>query len=148
MLFRKHLSTPLVNLSGTAFLKVGAYKEFLNIFYRLIIPTVLFAALEFIHSYVLRGKEIGFEEFLCKTVGGCTYWFTSALVIAELLVLLLLFTRRKSIWFYLISTSFVFGIGKYMCREGFEFSNQYPSCPWQYKEGLLSIIFLGLGGMY
>ena len=148
LLFRKHLSTPLVNLNGSTFLKVGAYKEFLNILYRLIIPTVLFAAIEFIPSYMLRGKEIGFEEFLYKTVGGCTYWFTSALVVAELLVLLLLLTRRKSIWFYFIFTSFVFGIGKYMCREGFEFSNQYPSCPWQYKEGLLSIIFLGFGGMY
>lgn len=124
----------------------GGSRAFTNIIYRLIIPTILFSIIEFVPSYVIRGKEFGVGEFVYKTIGGCTYWFTAALVVAELLILLLFLTRIKNIWFYFVSACSIFLVGCYLCRDNIEIISKYPSCPWQYKEGLLSIVFLASGG--
>lgn len=148
LLFRKQLSLPIVHLRFSEYFMGGGRRLFWNITYRLIIPTILFSIIEFIPSYVIRGKEFGVGEFVYKTIGGCTYWFTAALAVAELLILLLLFTRIKNIWFYFVTTCFVFVIGSYLCKENIEIISQYPSCPWQYKEGLLATVFLVSGGVY
>ena len=148
LLFRKQLSSSLAPLSFTEYFMNGGSRAFTNIFYRLIIPTILFSIIEFVPSYVIRGKEFGVGEFVYKTIGGCTYWFTAALAVAELLILLLFLTRIKNIWFYFVSTCSIFLVGCCLCRENIEIISKYPSCPWQYKEGLLSIVFLASGGVY
>ena len=148
LLFRKQLSEPLVGQNVDEFAKDGYKILTLNILYRIIIPSVLFSAIEFIPSFALRGRAFGIEDFLFKTIGGCTYWFTAALAVAELIIGLMLLTRRKSIWFYAICCSALSGIGWLICRDGFSFFTAYPSFPWQYKEGLLCLVFMAAGGLY
>lgn len=112
------------------------------------IPTVLFSVIEFIPSFVLRGRGFGMGDFLYKTIGGCTYWFTAALAVAELLIGLMLLTRRKSVWFYFVCCSILTLVGWLMCRYDISIFASRPSLPWQYKHGLLCMVFMAFGGLY
>lgn len=87
-------------------------------------------------------------EFLYKTIGGGTYWFTAALAVAELLIGLMLLTRRKSVWFYFVICSILTLVGWLMCRYDVSIFASRPSLPWQYKHGLLCMVFMAFGGLY
>ena len=115
---------------------------------RIAAPTLLFSIIEFLPSHILRGHGFELSTFLYKTIGGCTYWFTAALVVAELLLFLLLLTRRKNVWFYFICSIALFGLGQCLVKNGISLFSSYPSLPWQYKHGLLAILFLAFGGLY
>lgn len=115
-----------------------------NILFRIAIPSTVFAMIEFVPSYMLRGKLITLNEFLIKTLGGNTYWFNSALVVAEILILIMLLSRKKNIWFYFSCSIVIFGIGYYLCSNGIELQHNY----WEFNQALLAIIFLALGGVY
>lgn len=97
---------------------------------------------------MLRGKEFGMGEFLYKTIGGGTYWFTAALAVAELLIGLMLLTRRKSVWFYFVMCSIFTLAGWLMCKYNISIFDSRPSLPWQYKNGLLCMVFMAFGGLY
>ena len=112
------------------------------------IPSRLFAAIEFLPSHLLRGMTFDLGTLLYKTIGGCTYWFTSALVVAELLILLMLVSRVRSIWFYFIASCVMYALGQSIVSCDFSLLEQYPSFPWQYKHGLYAMIFLAFGGVY
>lgn len=64
-------------------------------------PSILFSSLIYLPEKLLRGQAFEWTGFLVETAGGCTYWLTSALMLAELTLVLLLLTRVKSIWFYI-----------------------------------------------
>lgn len=148
LLFRKQLSEPLLNQKKDEYV-VGEGKRLCsNVLWKLIIPTILFSIIEYFPSHVLRGLGFDIGTFMYKTIGGCTYWFTASLVVAELLIVVLLLTRIKSIWFYFISCCLLFALGQIIVYNGWSFFNQYPSLPWQYKHGLYAIIFVALGGLY
>lgn len=148
LLFRKQLSEPLIGQTVAEYAG-GGYKSLtLNVIFRIMIPTVLFSIIEFIPSFVLRGRDFGMGDFLYKTIGGCTYWFTAALAVAELLIGLMLLTRRKSVWFYFVCCSILSLAGWLMCRYDISIFASRPSLPWQYKHGLLCMVFMAFGGLY
>lgn len=66
-----------------------------NILWRIAIPSVIFALIEFFPKKIIRGEGIEIKDLILETIGGGTYWFTSALVVAELILLLLFNTRKK-----------------------------------------------------
>lgn len=148
LLFRKQLSEPLIGQKIDEFAGGGYKIMTLNIIYRIMIPTVLFSAIEFIPSFVLRGRTLEIGAFFYKTIGGCTYWFTAALAVAELLIGLMLLTRRKSIWFYAICCSILSAIGWLMCRNDFSFFAAHPTFPWLYKHGFFCLVFMAVGGLF
>ena len=148
LLFRKQLSEPLITQRASEYLLGGCKIYLLNIIFRLMIPSTLLAAIEFLPSYLLRGMTFDLGTLLYKTIGGCTYWFTSALVVAELLILLMLVSRIRSIWFYFIASCVMYALGQSIVSCDFSLLEQYPSFPWQYKHGMYAIIFLALGGVY
>lgn len=114
-----------------------------NILYRIVIPSVIFSAIEFLPSSIIQGREMSIGFALFKTIGGGTYWFTSALVVAELILLLLFCTRKRNIWFY-VAFCFLFGVvGLIIVRLGYT-----QNSIWAWKRGLISLIFLALGGLY
>lgn len=112
------------------------------------IPSTLFAAIEFLPSHLLRGITFDYGTLLYKTIGGCTYWFTSALVVAELFILLMLVSRIRNICFYFIASCVMYALGQSIVSCDVSLLEQYPSFPWQYKNGLVAIIFLSFGGVY
>lgn len=85
------------------------------------------------------------SNLIFKTIGGQTYWFTSALVVAELLILLMLFTRNKSIWFYATISIAVGACGIWMAQN---YITLFPKNWWAYRQGLIAVMFLAFGGLY
>lgn len=148
LLFRKQCSVILLQENREDYLQGGGRTLANNILNRLVLPTLLFSLIEFLPSHILRGHGFDWAVFVYKTLGGCTYWFTAALVVAELVILLLLFTRNKNIWFYFGCSLIIFAIGQYLIDNDISLFDSYPSLPWQYKHGMLAILFLTFGGLY
>ncbi len=82
-------------------------------------------------------------------MGGCTYWFTSALVVSELILLLLFTLRVRNIWCYLVISILFAALGRYLSIEKVVL---LPDCssafPWMYKHGFISMIYMVFGGLY
>lgn len=148
LLFWKQLSVPRISETRKKYLTGGGRLLSLNILFRIVIPSIIFAAIEFFPKKLIKGEAITSSDLLIETVGGCTYWFTSALVVAELLFLLLLFTRRKNIWFYAIIAFVLSALGWWLSVTEFSFIEGYGSFPWQFKHGLICMCYLALGGLY
>lgn len=81
------------------------------------------------------------ESFLDKVVLGHTYWFVSALIVSELLILILLLGRFKSICTYLGASLVFYFIGILI-------QNNTSFTPWYIEKGLVATVFLTLGGLY
>lgn len=148
LLFWKQLSEPKITETSNGYLTGGGRLLASNVLFRIMIPSIIFSAIEFFPKKMIKGEAISSTDLLVETIGGCTYWFTSALVIAELLFLLLLLTRRKNIWFYAIIAFLFSTLGWYLIRIDFSFTNGYVSFPWQYKNGLICMCYMALGGLY
>lgn len=144
LLFWKQLSHPKIDEDRKTYIsKNGGGKLLLgNILFRIVIPSILFSIIEFFPSALIQGHNISVEYGLYKTIGGGTYWFTSALAIAELVLLVAFCSRVATLWFYVI-LSFVFALIARMCFEiniGHEI--------WAWNRGLMSLAILSLGGLY
>lgn len=148
LLFRKQLSEPLIDQTAGEYLVGGGKSLCSNILWRLVLPTILFSVIEFFPSHVLRGHGFDISTFLCKTIGGCTYWFTAALVVAELLIVGMLLTRTRNVWFYFATCCVFFMLGQIMVANEWTIFKQDPSLPWQYQNGLYALLFLAFGGLY
>ncbi len=143
LLFWKQLSEPKI-LEKTSEYAVGGGKSlFLSILYRIIIPSIIFSIIEFVPSCLIQGRAIDIGFACYKTIGGGTYWFTSALAVAELTLLILLLTRKKSIWFYAM---ICFGL----CLIGLIIVEMdiFDNGIWAWRQGMIALAFLAMGGLY
>lgn len=148
LLFWKQLSAPKITETTKEYLTGGGRLLASNVLFRIIIPSIIFAAIEFFPKKMIKGDSYSITDLLVETIGGCTYWFTSALVVAEIIILLLLLTRRKNIWFYAIAAFVLSTLGWWLSIKNFSFLEGYSSFPWQYKHGLICMCYLALGGLY
>ena len=127
--FCKQLSDRCLSCSSKEYVRSEGKSLACNILYRICIPSILFSLINFLPSYILRGCSFDLITLGYKTIGGCTFWFTSALIVAEMILLLLLLTRKKSIWFYFFSCAIVFSIGRYVVANNLVLFASYPSFP-------------------
>lgn len=147
LMLRKQLSEPLINQGfGEYVIGGGGGKSLIsNLLYKIVIPSVLFSLIEYVPAVIIRGETFSLTEMLYKTIGGGTYWFTSALVVAQLLFFLLLLSRKRNVWYYVIIG---IGIGSLatclIINDIWIGGRNY----WAYKQGLISMMFLALGGIY
>ncbi len=147
LLFRTQLSESVISQPYHDYIRNNGKLYLQNMFYKLVVPSVLFSTIEFFPSYMIRGREFGAVDFIVKTFGGCTYWFISALVVSEVIIFILLLTRRRNIFFYFITAWIIYMTGAFICNHNLVLIKQYPDFPWQYKEGLLAVVFLAGGGI-
>lgn len=147
LLLRKQLTEPLKCQKFIEYINGGGKTLTSNIIYKLVIPTILFSLIEYLPKKILRGEPIVMHTFLSNTIGGGTYWFTSALVIAEIVILLLLLTRSKNISYYFISGLLIAAFGWYLVQIDFHLFG-FGRDPWAYRRGLLAIAFMMAGGVY
>ena len=148
LIFRKQLSEKIINQECGHFVMNDGRKMIENIFWKLMLPSIIFSIIEFYPSHILRSRGFDIGMFLYKTLGGCTYWFTSALVVAEFLIFFMLLTRIKRIWFYWICCLLMYCIGRLIVANRYSLFDTYPSLPWQYKHGLYALVFMSFGGVY
>lgn len=145
LLFWKQLTSPRIvediafYISGNG----GGYKLLNNVIFRIIIPSVIFSTVEFFPSCIIQGRGIDIGFVFYKTIGGGTYWFTSALAVAELLLLMLFCTRKRNMWFY-AAVCLTFGVAGLMIVH----LDILKSGIWAWRQGLIALIFLAMGGLY
>ena len=147
LLFRKQLSAPLIEQGKLEYAKGGGKELFLNVVFKLLIPTILFSLVEYAPKHILRGEGLSLHTLLSNTIGGGTYWFTSALVVAELVLLLLLFSRKSNIWFYVATGLIAALIGYWLVQIDFHLLG-FGRDPWAYRRGLIALGYLVIGGLY
>ena len=148
LLFRKQLLAPIISESRLDYITVGGGNVlFMNVLYKLMLPTIVFSIIEYLPKKLLRAEPIELHTILSNTIGGGTYWFTSALLVAEFVILLLLLTRKSSIWFYLCFCLSVAFLGWYLIRVDFHLFG-FGRDPWAYRRGFLATAFLASGGLY
>ena len=147
LLFRKQLSNDMISLKRAEWLPGGGKNLLGNIFWKLVVPTVLFSFLLYFPKIVVRGVSFSWFSLLCDTVLGGSIWFTSALAVAELLIFLMLVSRSRSIWTYVflgVCTAIVSYL-LFVNHISFDYSTQIP---WAYRSGLSAVFIMTLGGVY
>lgn len=115
--------------------------------FRIAIPSVLFASLIWFPKKILRGQALEWESFLIETIGGCSMWFTSALVVAYISIIILLLSRIKSIWFYVGVGVLVACVGKIAFDSGLTISDN-NNFPWYWKSSMAAVFYMSIGGLY
>lgn len=147
LLFRKQLNEPIINEKLVSYIHGGGKRLILNLICRIIIPSIIFASIEYIPKNLLRGRNIDISYFLWETLGGLTYWFTSALVVSQIIVLVLLLSRYRKMTFYWVASLPIMAYGMYMVCNNINFLGLSRDL-WQFKHGLLAITFVTAGGLY
>lgn len=148
LMFWKQLSSPRIDESRSLYARTSGRTMLGNIFWRIVVPSVLFALIEFFPKKIIRGEAIAVRPLLFETVGGTTYWFTSALVVAQLIFLLLFLTRNRNMWFYFLAAVVLTSVGGLLAAKGVNIVRGSSSFPWQYKQGLISMVYIAAGGLY
>lgn len=119
---------------------------FHNALFKIAIPSVIFALFEFIPKKLIHRSQFDFWDFIYETIGGGTYWFTSALFIAEMTLLILMITKMRNVWFYLIVCLIFAYIGSdSQITQHLTINEKYL---WYWPSGLISLFFMALGGVY
>ena len=125
------------------------YVGFLNnLLFRLVLPSIIFSSLLFVPKMLFHSSEITIVKFIINVFGGVSYWFTSALLISQFVVITLFFIfKKKNIWYYFCFCIVFFFLGWYLndirvdsCAESF--------FPWFWKTGLEYTLIIVLGGVY
>lgn len=149
LLFAKQLSGQLVLLRTREWFNFdgGGKTLIFNLLCRIAMPSVLFASLIYFPKKMLRGQTFDWSCFFIETFGGSSLWFTSSLTLAELIIVLLLLTRVRNVWFYVwvgVGAAFLghiaFGLNITVCGN--------PNFPWFWKSSLSAVLYLALGGLY
>ncbi len=127
----------------------GGYRQVLrNLLFRLVIPSILFSTLIYLPKVVFHGGEVGVVRYLLDVFGGTSYWFTSALAVAQLLLLSVCFAAKKThIGWYVTASIVFFAVGSILNfrRTGSEPGDFFP---WFYMTGLEYTLVMALGGVY
>ena len=147
LLYRKFLSSSIAELPSRKYWGV-VRGQVQNILFRLMLPSILFAMIEFVPASILQQRECSVAAFMLKTFGGGTYWFLSAQVVVELFICICLLSRAKSIWFYFGCSCFVTAFGIHLVAMDFTLFSFNASFPWMYQHAMLSAVFFALGGLY
>ena len=81
------------------------------------------------------------------TIGGGSIWFTPALAVAELLIILMLSFRCQHTISYLLYGGMLWLCSELIRQTGFSITSN-SSVPWYYKSGMEAVILLVMGGLY
>ena len=142
LMFNKYLN---VSALGNNLVYVKALQ---NIVFRLMIPSLFFSAVMFVPKMLFHSAEVSVPAFLLYVLGGISYWFTSALSVAQIVLLLLVMSlKRKDIWSYMWCSVLLFALGWYLNDIRTDTSAD-AFFPWFWKTGLEYTLIMALGGIY
>ena len=145
LFYKSYTSPALTNTSS--FLENGKWKKLVNnILFKLIIPSIIFSTINFFPKKILRGEGIIVNDFLHDTVLGGSMWFTNALAIAELLLLvMLLLVKPRKIYFLIFSTTLA--LLSYLIYQSDTIFAE-STIPMYYKSGMSATLLMTFGGFY
>ena len=125
----------------------GYWQGIQNVFFRLVIPTLLFSTIIYLPKVLFHGGDVTWGDYFFDVFGGISYWFTSALVVAQVVLLTLLLFKRRSMGFYVAITFLLAGLGLWL-NLGRTSTSPETYFPWFYKTGLEYTFVMVLGGLY
>ncbi|MBR1593882.1 MAG: acyltransferase family protein [Alloprevotella sp.] len=116
-----------------------------NVFFRLAVPTMLFAALLYVPKVFFHQASPSLPDFMLAVFGGTAFWFTSALVLIQLAALLFLCAtspvRSLTLRFgALLAVSLCLWVG-YMQVDA-----PFNAFPWSFTSAMRYFLFFALGG--
>ncbi len=133
----------------SSLLTKNEYKRSLcNLFFRIVVPMLLFSTLIYIPKQVFHGNELSIGKYAKDVLGGISYWFTATLAVAQLILLSAVFIlKTQRVWIYVAISAVCLGVGLYLriihpssCPEDY--------FPWYYQQGLESTFLMSCGGVY
>lgn len=147
LFFRKQLTKN--NFSRNLISNLKEQKSsFLNIVFRVIIPTILFSILLYFPKILFHSTQFNFRDFTIETLGGISFWFTSAFAVAQIILLLLMCFGVNNLKKMLLSTFLLFIIGFYLNAQNEPPLTATSYFPWFYKTGMEYTFIMTLGGLY
>lgn len=132
-----------MKVPGTVCFPKNEYRKLIaNVVFRLVIPTLAFSTLIYIPKMIFHGNPLSFGQYLHDVWGGTSYWFTSALSVAQILLAVLLLNQYSHMAFYVVACTLLSLLGIYL-------RGIFPSpFPWYYQTGMVSTLLMSLGGVY
>lgn len=114
--------------------------------YRIIIPSIIFSSIVYVPKALFHNQEIDFYQFILNTIGGCGFWFTASLAVAQIVIFTLFLTKEKNILFYLAITAGIFIAIQTLCDFTPKPAHYY--FPWYWRTGLAYTFIITLGGVH
>lgn len=116
-------------------------KDFSNILFRLVIPTMLFSSIIYAPKMLFHSLNLELSQYFYDVFGGVSFWFTSAITISQVVLLLALASNITRLYgFVLLSVLIV--VAMPFIRDAFPLA-----FPWYWKSGLVAVVFMTLGGL-
>ncbi|WP_302436667.1 acyltransferase family protein [Bacteroides intestinalis] len=125
----------------------GVKRDLANVWYRLVVPTLLFSSLLYLPKMLFQGADVDMGHYLFEVWGGISSWFTSALAVAQMVLILLLPLGFRSSRAYVLVTFVLSGLGLYL-NTGPVSNDAADYFPWFYKTGLVYVFVMVAGGIY
>lgn len=66
---------------------VNFEKNLQNVIFRLVIPTIVFATIMYVPKLLFHDKDISIVQYVYDVFGGISFWFTSSIVVAQIILL-------------------------------------------------------------
>ena len=116
-------------------------KKLSSVANKLVWPAILFPACIWLPKMFAHGNMININAFMMDIFGGTATWFVSALIVAQLVCILLIFLFKNRLYLMLLITAGLMFLAFYLRTI-----DETPF-PWYYKSGMIASFFLVLGGV-
>lgn len=116
-------------------------KKLLGIANKLLWPVIVFPSIIWLPKMFAHGNIINIEAYIIDIFGGTASWFVSALIIAQLVCIGLIFLFKRRLYLMLMVTTILMFLAFYLRTI------DETSFPWYYKSGMIASFFLVLGGI-
>lgn len=122
-------------------------KHLSNILFRLIVPTIIFSTLFYIPKMFFHHNDVSISNYFIIVFGGISLWFTSALAIAQLLLVFFMSIKKNTLCILILSAFLLFMLGIFLNnnRHNAEATNYLP---WYWRTGIVYLFIMVLGGIY
>lgn len=133
----------------SSLLTKNEYKKSLcNVFFRIVVPMLLFSTLIYLPKQMFHGNELNIGKYAIDVLGGISYWFTATLAVAQLILLTAIFVlKKRQMWIYIAVSLICLGAGMYL-RATHPGNAPEDYFPWYYQLGLECTFLMSCGGVY
>jgi hypothetical protein len=130
----KWLSIPEASISQ------NLKKALLNTLFRLIIPTIIFSSLFYLPKLYFNSNVLSAEGYIYDVLGGISFWFTSAMAVCNILMLLTITIGARTMKIFSIVAVVAFTVS--ITSKKF-----FPApFPWYWRTGLAAMALMTIGG--
>lgn len=119
-----------------------------NVFFRLVVPTMFFAALLYVPKALFHHQALCWSDFGFSVVGGTTFWFTSALALIQISAIGLLWLIRLVNLSRRLTMAMMMVVGACLWLGFTQIHAPFNAFPWSFTSGMHYFIFFVLGGCF